>query len=231
MTDVQRDAYADANKVFSDAVGILPRNNRNHQKKQELILDQTHATEGDAVLEVGCGHGLHAPGYAYRFEYTGIDLSESLVKEARARIDTGTVTQADATNLPYSTDTFDAVVGTAILHHLPRQAHALSEWIRVTNPGGSVTLMEPNYLFPKAVLSAHLAEEERNKTTFAPWRLRELLDTVEETAEVTCQLEPHLFTPPWPQALTPAFNRVDAVAQRLPGIRWLSQMLLIHVRV
>lgn len=231
MTDIQRDAYADSSKVYSDAIGVLPRNNRNHQKKQDIILDRTSATEGDCVLEVGCGHGLHAPRYADRFEYTGIDLSESLVREAQARIEGGTVKQADATNLPYNSDTFDAVVGSAILHHLPRQDDALSEWIRVTKPNGSVSLMEPNYLFPKAFLSAHLAEEERNKTSFAPWRLLEILDDVEDTTGVTCDLEPHLYTPPWPQTLAPMFNRLDEAGQRIPGGRWFSQMFLIHICV
>lgn len=227
MSDIQREAYEDAEAVHSDPFGIWDRDNRNHRKKLELILEATRAEPGDRVLEVGCGAGLHARKYAKKFEYTGVDLMPEFVAKTRARTDDASVLQMDATTLDFADDTFDAVVGTAILHHLADQKLALREWQRVTTTGGSVTLMEPNYLFLKDTVTAHLVPEERHKTGMAPWRLRDTLDAATDS----WRLEPRIYTPPWPGSAEPLYDRIDALGQRLPGARWLSQMLRIHIRV
>ncbi len=223
MASEQRTHYEQTDRVRS--LG-LPRDNRNHRKKQRLILDRMAADAGAHVLEVGCGDGLHAERYDRRFNYTGIDISESLVAQARSRTGTtATVKRMDARDLPMPDDYFQSVVGTAILHHIDDQAGALREWCRVARR--DVVLMEPNYLFPTAFASAHLLPEERHKTTMAPWRLRDLL--ADAAGEWT--VEPHLFTPPWPDALAPVYDRLDNLARRVPGIRWAGQMLLLHGRL
>jgi Methylase involved in ubiquinone/menaquinone biosynthesis len=193
MSQTQRDAYANSERIESDPWGILSRDNRNHHKKQRLILDATAAAPGDRVLEVGCGHGLHARQYAERFDYTGIDISESLLAVAREQAPGGRFELADAMTLPYQRNAFDAVVGTAILHHLPDAAAALREWVRVAT--GSVTLVEPNYLFPKECISTHTQPEEQHKSQMAPWRVRRVLAGLDASAAT---VEPVIYTPPWP---------------------------------
>lgn len=226
--DIQRESYEGADEIGSDPFHLFDRNNRNHQKKQEIILSSVGADNGDTVLEVGCGDGLHAPRYADRFEYVGVDLSHSLVKQTRSRLNTtGRVFQMDATDLSFPDNEFDAVVGTAILHHLEDQKAALREWQRVVKPGGSVTLMEPNPLFPKDFITAYLIPEERHKTGMFPWRLRRTVNAVSNHA---WKLEPHIYTPPWPAEATEFYEHVDAVANSTPRLRWLSQMLLVHIQ-
>jgi ubiquinone/menaquinone biosynthesis C-methylase UbiE len=225
--DLQRATYADADEIGSDPWHILNRDNRNHRKKLNCILDVTHADPGDRVLEVGCGHGLHAPPLADRFDYYGIDLSPRLVEETQRRAPAGIVRQMDAAALAFNSDLFDAVVGTAILHHLADQREALREWCRVVQPGGSITLMEPNYLFPKDFVSAHVQPEEQHKTNMAPWRLRQMCDAL----GVDFELTPHLYTPPWPARFHDWFDRIDDFCRDVPGARWCSQMLRLHIRV
>jgi SAM-dependent methyltransferase len=227
----QQDAYGGSVEITSDPFGHVSRANRNHRRKRELITEYTHAQAGDAILEVGCGHGIHASHYAERFQYTGVDVSASLCEETRTRVNPvsadARVDVADATRLPYRANTFDAVVGTAVLHHLAEQGTALAEWHRVTKPGGSVTLMEPNYLFPLAFATTHLVPEERHKVGMAPWRLRE--STRDAPGE--WEIEPYIYTPPWPERLSGAFDSIDEIGASLPVIRWASQMLLIHGRL
>ena len=43
---------------------------------------------------------------------------------------------ADAERIPYDDDTFDLVVGHAVLHHIPDVDAALREVLRVLKPGG-----------------------------------------------------------------------------------------------
>jgi SAM-dependent methyltransferase len=223
--EAQREAYASETTIHSDPFGLFSRDNRNHRKKYELIRERMAAKPGDQVLEVGCGHGLHAREYDADYRYTGVDLSPSLVEETNARLENGRAFEMDALGLAYADGVFDSVVGTAVLHHLPDARAALREWVRVTRPGGSVTLMEPNYLFPKDLITAHVVQEEQHKTQMAPWRLRRDLDVVAES----WTLEHHIFTPPWPEALTPLYDRIDSACASLPGVRALSQMLLIHI--
>jgi SAM-dependent methyltransferase len=97
----------------------------------------------DHALELGCGTGffllnLLQSGVARRGSVT--DLSPGMVKVATRNgqslgldID-GRV--ADAEGVPYDDDTFDLVVGHAVLHHIPDVELSLREVVRTLKPGG-----------------------------------------------------------------------------------------------
>lgn len=97
----------------------------------------------ERALELGCGTGffllnLIQSGVARRGSVT--DLSPGMVNVAVRNgaslgldID-GRV--ADAERIPYDDDTFDLVVGHAVLHHIPDVELALREVLRVLRPGG-----------------------------------------------------------------------------------------------
>lgn len=102
---------------------------------------------GKAALDYGCGHGMAAVVLARRGAVvTGFDLSPGYVAEARERARANgvaaTFVAADAERLPFCDESFDAVWGNAILHHLDL-ARAGAELRRVLRPGGVAVFCEP----------------------------------------------------------------------------------------
>lgn len=97
----------------------------------------------ERALELGCGTGffllnLMQAGIAKTGSVT--DLSPGMVQVALRNAENLGLTVdgrvADAEGIPYEDDTFDLVVGHAVLHHIPDVGKALAEVLRVLKPGG-----------------------------------------------------------------------------------------------
>ncbi len=97
----------------------------------------------DTALELGCGTGF----FLLNLKLAGVldeghvtDLSPGMVEVAKRNgANLGFDLEgrvADAETLPYPDDTFDLVIGHAVLHHIPDLEQAMSEVLRVLKPGG-----------------------------------------------------------------------------------------------
>jgi SAM-dependent methyltransferase len=107
---------------------------------------------GLRVLDVGCGTGdllrllapLVAPG-----EAVGIDISETMITEARHRHDGQLPNLAfrvgDALALQLDDGSFDRVLASQVLLHVPHPEVALGEIARVLDPGGELSLTEVDW--------------------------------------------------------------------------------------
>lgn len=125
-----------------------------------------HIDRDAYVLDVGCGTGM-TPCYLAQTigcRVIGIDLSERMIAWSRRRAeraqlaDRVTFTVADAQNLPFPDGTFDAIISESVTAFVPDKRCAVSEYVRVARPGGSVGLMEGTWnVSPPADLSAYLA--------------------------------------------------------------------------
>ncbi|MFO0935726.1 MAG: class I SAM-dependent methyltransferase [Gemmataceae bacterium] len=102
---------------------------------------------GKRILDFGCGHGMAATVFARNgADVTAFDLSPGYVREAKERAQANGVHArflvADGEQLPFMDGSFDAVWGSAILHHLDL-ALAGRELFRVLKPGGVAVFCEP----------------------------------------------------------------------------------------
>jgi ubiquinone/menaquinone biosynthesis C-methylase UbiE len=108
---------------------------------------------GKKVLDVGTGTGVltHAlaPLLEPGGEVCGIDLSKIMIDEATQRASdlpgTFKFHKADAMSLPFADDEFDASMSSIVFQHLPDPAAALGEMVRVTKPGGTVSIIEQDW--------------------------------------------------------------------------------------
>jgi ubiquinone/menaquinone biosynthesis C-methylase UbiE len=100
------------------------------------------------VLEIGCGPAHlwttnleHVPP---SWQITLSDFSSGMLEQARRNLENHTASFlfeiADVQQLPFRTNTFDAVIANHMLYHVPDRAQALAEMQRVLKPGGTVYL-------------------------------------------------------------------------------------------
>lgn len=96
-----------------------------------------YLSRGQKVLDAGCGEGNLSLLVAQQgIEVVGADISKPNVMGAQqlARQQNVPVTffQADAENLPFSDNSFDVVLSSHVLEHLPNLQKGLDELYRVT---------------------------------------------------------------------------------------------------
>jgi len=103
------------------------------------LLDAAGISPGRHVLDVACGPGYLAAAASKRGAIAqGLDFSAEMVGIARSAYPEIAVTEGDAEDLPYPDGTFDAVVSSFGLHHIPRPDVALAECRRVLKPGARI---------------------------------------------------------------------------------------------
>lgn len=96
------------------------------------------------ILEVGGGQGGLTALLYPQAQITNIDLDPSYAfarcnQQQRIRF-----VCADATALPFDNHTFDAVTMFDVLEHIPAHEKAVSEALRVLQPGGFLLISTPN---------------------------------------------------------------------------------------
>jgi ubiquinone/menaquinone biosynthesis C-methylase UbiE len=118
-------------------------------KVQWLAGHRSH--EGERALDVGCGTGNYTMALANAgYQAIGVDFAPRMLERAQGkarRLPPGTVT-FDLTDfnagLPFPDGSFDVVVSSLVIHHLPDEARlpAVKEMKRVLRAGGRLLLAD-----------------------------------------------------------------------------------------
>jgi len=113
----------------------------------ERLVARAGLRPGDRVLDVGCGAGAvtlrSARAVLPGGEVTGIDLSDAMLRRVMAEA-TGRglgnvrAERGDASRPPLEAGKFDSVLASLVLYLLPDPCVALSSWLRLLRPGGTV---------------------------------------------------------------------------------------------
>ena len=112
------------------------------------IAAQLLASDGPRALDIGCGEGKFTRGLAQIFgNVKGIDVKANKIAEAQAAADAEgvkvTFQTASGEAIPEDDGSFDTVIFSNSLHHMPSPSKALVEALRVLKQGGALYVMEP----------------------------------------------------------------------------------------
>jgi ubiquinone/menaquinone biosynthesis C-methylase UbiE len=122
------------------------------RRLRRRTADLARIRPGEHILDVGCGTGTLAVAAARRVgragRVVGIDPGARQIARARAKVarrrlpiefQTGVVEQ-----LPFPDRTFDAVLSSLMMHHLPPplKRQGLAEIARVLKPGGRLVIAD-----------------------------------------------------------------------------------------
>jgi len=121
-------------------------------------LKRLRLPDGARALDLGCGQGrhVHALYYGAKIHVTGVDLGfDDLVKtregfehapdlEAPNKRSFG-LSVGNALQLPFADSTFDLIVCSEVLEHIPDYRQALNEINRILKPGGQLAVSVPRF--------------------------------------------------------------------------------------
>ncbi len=119
--------------------------------------------QGARILDIGCGPGRHTCE-AYRLREAvviGADRNFADLEEARNRLNfhdavaehgggVWGLSSADILHLPFKDESFDLVICSEVLEHIPDDQSAMAEIMRVLKPGKPLVVSVPRY-FPERV--------------------------------------------------------------------------------
>ncbi len=129
---------------------------------ETINFDDLRLSDGDTILDLGCGEGRHCIS-AYLLKNVtsvGIDMSQRDLGTAAARFAdfhdasdesrSMSLSVSDGLSLPFADNTFDKVICSEVLEHIPDYLTVLKEIDRVLKVGGILGVSVPRF-FPEWV--------------------------------------------------------------------------------
>jgi len=224
------------NQVFAP-VGSTPLRMR---RRNDWFIAQAGRVGATRILELGCGTGEAAAHVAAgtSAEVVAVDISDAFLERARANHQAPNLRFEKLDLLgddPLSLGRFGLVFGNGILHHLVQRLPQILRALHgVTEPGGGLAFIEPNFLNPYCAfafgtrLGRRLAKLEPDEMAFTPGELRRALPAA-GWREVEVATRDFLL-PGLPRPLTRPVLAVEPVLESLALTRWLAQSHFVTAR-
>ena len=121
------------------------------QKSHQLLEDALPKGKNyENILEVGAGSGHHFRYVKKNFrKYILTDGSDAMLEVASTRYESEIangsliIEKQDASKLTYADGSFDRLIATHVLEHIPNPVAILREWDRVVKDGGLISIVLP----------------------------------------------------------------------------------------
>jgi 2-polyprenyl-3-methyl-5-hydroxy-6-metoxy-1,4-benzoquinol methylase len=204
---------------------MVPGSSAYLERHLDEVLQEARLAPGDRILEVGCGMGRYTLSLARRgYRVEGMDISQYLL-DRLAEYNSGQAALPlhcmDVVAAPAEwAGTFDAVIALFTLHHVHDIEACLSAMARLTRPGGSVVLLEPNPFNPLYYLQIAFTRGMRWRSERGLLRMRPsvLLPALARAGLQDARLRRFGFFPPQ-VANRPGARRFERTLEAVPAWR------------
>ena len=132
----QAPVYDDTNTILYSKYGKISCEN---------IYNYLKDKEYKKLLDIGCGTGylINMLAKEYDADYTGLDLSPEMIKQAKSKnIKNAIFVEGRSDKLPFENDTFNVVTCSQSFHHYPETDKPIQEAKRVLKQGGLYILSD-----------------------------------------------------------------------------------------
>lgn len=170
--------------------------------------------QGARIFDFGSGTGNSIPFFREYFpgaELTCADPSERSLDLSRRRFPGAeTYTTLEGRDIPHNAAAFDITFSACVFHHIPHREHGhwLEQLLRVTRPGGTLTIFEHNPLNPLTVRAVNDCPFDENAVLI---RAKQLLCSLKDAGWTKPSLRYHVFFPRSLAALRPLERHLDWV--------------------
>ncbi|MDP3987526.1 MAG: methyltransferase domain-containing protein [Candidatus Levybacteria bacterium] len=122
------------------------------KRRAGLLIKELNPQKKDKILDVGCGDGyyLYLLSRLGEFDLTGIDEDPQALKNARKQIGSKSIKyiEGNVLKMPFKSQSFNKIVCSEVLEHLPDDKKGLLEMKRVLKKGGTLCITVPNLNYP-----------------------------------------------------------------------------------
>ncbi len=137
---------------FSDHAGrdsydvFTPETNR---RIIDRFVELSGLKPGARIADFGCGSGVYTDLLRQRgYDCVGLDLTSALLHLGRRNFPGIAFVAGDVETLPFAAESFDGVLLSGMLHHLPDPGPCAHEVFRTVKSGGAFVAFDPNRLNP-----------------------------------------------------------------------------------
>jgi 2-polyprenyl-3-methyl-5-hydroxy-6-metoxy-1,4-benzoquinol methylase len=129
---------------FDSKMNMYDTNKRLEVVYNELLPGDL---KGKKLLDAGCGTGWFSKWACDRnADVTSMDLGEKLLARVAQKCSSTRVV-GSILEIPFPDNTFDIVVSSEVIEHVPDPYKAMQELYRVLKPGGTMVLTTPNKIW------------------------------------------------------------------------------------
>jgi ubiquinone/menaquinone biosynthesis C-methylase UbiE len=117
------------------------------KKRIKKIIELAHLSRTDKIIDVGCGEGYMLSLLPPAKKVVGFDISKIALNKAQKLLFQKKDVQliyGDARELPFADNSFDKILCSEMLEHVPEPQVVIKEFQRILNKDGIVVISVPN---------------------------------------------------------------------------------------
>lgn len=250
MHDIDLKEYYEKKAIELDEIALTYKHPSPYKRfffhtRFDKVFSALNPKKGEYILELGCGSGYYTKKIVQKgTKVLATDFSANYVKQAKKYVGknkNASYQTADATKLLFKNNTFDKILFTEVIEHIPEYKESLKEIKRVLKKNGIAIISTPSRFSPMNLgyqLKRKIKKYSFNEHVreFTPNEFKVLVNKYlsVEKIEFANFLFPYpidmLFLESKSKKLIMILNAIEKFSQKTPIIKYLGWTIIITAR-